>query len=264
VDVPADQDRRVVFANWLTNNSNPFFARSLSNRIWGHVVGKGIVDPVDDFRDSNPPSNPELLNYLADELLKSGFSSRHLIRTIMNSRVYQLSSQRNQFNADDEIYFSHATTRMLTAEQLLDAICTVTGQQEDFAGLPGGTKAVDLVDPPEGHKFLQVFGQPQRELPCECERSTDSNLSQALQLINGPTVHNKLRSDAGSVHQWIAAGKTDAEIIDLLYLTALSRPPLPEEQATAQNHVKSNEDRTRALEDVAWAVINSKEFLFQH
>lgn len=264
VDVPADQDRRVVFADWLTNNSNPFFARSLSNRIWGHVVGKGIVDPVDDFRDSNPPSNPELLNYLAEELLKSGFSQRHLIRTIMNSRVYQLSSQRNKYNADDEIYFSHATTRMLTAEQLLDSICSVTGQQEEFAGMPGGTKAVGLVDPPEGHKFLQVFGQPQRELPCECERSTDSNLSQALQLINGPTVHNKLRSDAGNVHQWITGGKTDAEIIDLLYLTALSRPPLPEEQATAQNHIKSNEDRTRALEDVAWAVINSKEFLFQH
>lgn len=264
VDVPADQDRRVVFANWLTNNSNPFFAKSLSNRIWGHIVGKGIVDPVDDFRDSNPPSNPELLNYLADELLKSGFSQRHLIRTIMNSRVYQLSSQRNKFNADDEIYFSHATTRMLTAEQLLDSICAVTGQSEEFAGMPGGTKAVELVDPPEGHKFLQVFGQPQRELPCECERSTDSNLSQALQLINGPTVHNKLRSASGSVHQWIAQGKTDAEIIDLLYLTALSRPALPEEQQTAQNHIKSNEDRTRAVEDIAWAVINSKEFLFQH
>ena len=264
VDVPADQDRRVVFANWLTNNSNPFFARSLSNRIWGHIVGKGIVDPVDDFRDSNPPSNPELLNYLAEELLKGGFSSKQLIRTIMNSRVYQLSSQRNKYNADDEIYFSHATTRMLTAEQLLDSICAVTGQSEEFVGLPGGTKAIELVDPPEGHKFLQVFGQPQRELPCECERSTDSNLSQALQLINGPTVHNKLRSDTGNVHKWIADGKTDAEIIDQLYLTALSRPPLTEEQQTAQSHIQSNEDRTRALEDIAWAVINSKEFLFQH
>ncbi|MFO0978137.1 MAG: DUF1549 and DUF1553 domain-containing protein [Planctomycetaceae bacterium] len=264
VDVPNDQDRRVVFANWLTNNSNPFFAKSLSNRIWGHVVGKGIVDPVDDFRDSNPPSNPELLNYLADELLKSGYSSRHLIRTIMNSRVYQLSSQRNKFNADDETYFSHATTRMLTAEQLLDAICAVTGQQEEFSGMPGGTKAVELVDPPEGHKFLQVFGQPQRELPCECERSTDSNLSQALQLINGPTVHNKLRADAGNVHRWVAEGKSDAEIIDLLYLAALSRPALPQEQATAQAHIKASEDRVKAVEDVAWAVINSKEFLFQH
>ncbi|HCP14099.1 MAG TPA: hypothetical protein DIT89_17325, partial [Planctomycetaceae bacterium] len=171
VDVAAGVDRRVVFADWLTSGSNPFFARSISNRIWGHVVGRGIVDPVDDFRDSNPPSNPELLNYLADQLVQSNFSARHLIRTIMTSRVYQLSSKRNRFNADDETYFSHATTRMLTAEQLLDAICAVTGQAEEYPGMPAGTLAIDLVDPPEGHKFLQVFGQPQRELPCECERS---------------------------------------------------------------------------------------------
>lgn len=264
VDVPADQDRRVVFADWLTSNSNPFFARSLANRIWGHVVGKGIVDPVDDFRDSNPPSNPELLDYLASELVSSGFSSRHLIRTIMNSRVYQLSSQRNKYNADDETYFSHASTRMLTAEQLLDAICAVTGQPEEFPGMPAGTKAIDLVDPPEGHKFLQVFGQPQRELPCECERSTDSNLSQALQLINGPTVHNKLRADAGNIHSWIKDGRTDAEIVNLLYSLALSRPATAQEVEIAAAHVKASEDRVRALEDVAWAVINSKEFLFQH
>jgi len=264
VDVPADQDRRVVFADWLTSNSNPFFAKSLANRIWGHVVGKGIVDPVDDFRDSNPPSNPELLDYLASELVSSGFSARHLIRTIMNSRVYQLSSQRNKYNADDETYFSHASTRMLTAEQLLDAICAVTGQPEEFPGMPAGTKAIDLVDPPEGHKFLQVFGQPQRELPCECERSTDSNLSQALQLINGPTVHNKLRADAGNIHRWITEGKTDTDIVNLLYSLALSRPATNQEIEIAAAHVKASEDRTRALEDVAWAVINSKEFLFQH
>lgn len=264
VDVPADQDRRAVFANWLTGSENPFFARSVANRIWGHVVGKGIVDPVDDFRDSNPPSNPELLNYLADELVSSGFSAKHLIRTIMASRVYQFSSQRNQFNEDDEIYFSHATTRMLTAEQLLDAICAVTGVKEDFAGMPAGTCAVDLVDPPEGHKFLQVFGQPQRELPCECERSTDSNLSQALQLINGPTVHNKLRSETGLVHQMISGGKSDAEIISTLYLTALSRDASDQEQQISAAHVAANDDRTRALEDIAWAIINSKEFLFQH
>lgn len=264
VDVPADQDRRVVFAEWLTSASNPFFAKSVANRIWGHVLGRGIVDPVDDFRESNPASNPELLDYIASELTRSGFSAKHLIRLIMNSRVYQLSSQRNRFNADDEIYFSHATTRMLTAEQLLDAICAVTGLKEDFAGMPAGTLAVELVDPPEGHKFLQVFGQPQRELPCECERSTDSNLSQALQLINGPTVHNKLRSDAGQLHQWIAGGKSDQEIVNMLYMTALSRAPVAAELETALKHVASNEDRTRALEDVAWAVINSKEFLFQH
>ncbi|MEY3457646.1 MAG: hypothetical protein RL215_803, partial [Planctomycetota bacterium] len=264
VDVPPDQDRRAVFADWLVGNSNPFFAKSLANRIWGHVVGKGIVDPVDDFRDSNPPSNPELLDFLANELISSNFSARHLIRTIMNSRVYQLSSQRNRFNADDETYFSHASTRMLTAEQLLDAICAVTGQPEEFPGMPGGTKAIDLVDPPEGHKFLQVFGQPQRELPCECERSTDSNLSQALQLINGPTVHNKLRADAGNIHRWVSENKSDTEIVNLLYSIALSRPATPQELEIAAAHVKASEDRTRALEDVAWAVINSKEFLFQH
>jgi len=264
VDVAAGDDRRVIFADWLVKPENPFFARSVANRIWGHVVGRGIVDPVDDFRDSNPPSNPELLNYLAEELTGSGYSSRHLLRTIMASRVYQLSSRRNQFNNDDEIYFSHATTRMLTAEQLLDAICSVTGLPEQFAGMPGGTRAVALVDPPEGHKFLQVFGQPQRELPCECERSTDSNLSQALQLINGPTVHDKLRSDAGNIHRWIQEGRSDEQIIDSLYLAALSRPVLPGEKETALAHIKAGEDRVRSVEDVAWAIINSKEFLFQH
>lgn len=264
VDVPADQDRRAVFAEWLTADSNPFFAKSVANRIWGHVMGRGVVEPVDDFRDSNPPSNPELLAFLASELTRSGYSAKHLIRTIMTSRVYQLGSLRNEFNADDDIYFSHANTRMLTAEQLLDAICHVTGVGESFAGMPAGTRAIDLVDPPEGHKFLQVFGQPQRELPCECERSTDSNLSQALQLINGPTVHDKIRADGGRLHQWIAAGKSDAEIVNLLYLVALNRNAAEGEVATSLAHIAANEDRTRALEDVAWAVINSKEFLFQH
>lgn len=264
VDVPADQDRRRVFAEWLTSSSNPFFAKSVANRIWGHVMGKGIVDPVDDFRDSNPPSNPELMDYIAADFAGHGFSAKHLIRTIMSSTVYQFSSQRNRYNADDEIYFSHATNRMLTAEQLLDAICAVTGLPEDFKGMPAGTLAVGLVDPPEGHKFLQVFGQPQRELACECERSTDSNLSQALQLINGPTVHEKLRSDNGLLHLAIKAGKTDQEIVEQLYLAGLSRRPMPAELETSLRHVAANENRTSALEDIAWAIINSKEFLFQH
>ncbi|MEQ9409286.1 MAG: DUF1549 and DUF1553 domain-containing protein [Fuerstiella sp.] len=264
VDVPADQDRRAVFADWLTADTNPFFARSVANRIWGHVMGRGIVEPVDDFRDSNPPSNPELLNFLVQELVASNYSAKHLIRTIMNSRVYQLSSERNTFNQDDEIYFSHATTRMLTAEQLLDAICDVTGVPEQYKGMPAGTKAIDLVDPPDGHKFLQVFGQPQRELACECERSSDSNLSQALQLINGPVVHNKVRSEQGNIHRWIAAGQSDRQIISQLYLTALSREPAEQEFETALKHIAASENRTTALEDVAWAVINSKEFLFQH
>jgi hypothetical protein len=264
VDVPAEQDRRTVFADWLTADSNPFFARSLANRIWGHVMGRGVVEPVDDFRDSNPPSNPELLDFLTQEFIAGGYSAKHLLRTIMNSRTYQLSSERNDLNSDDEAYFSHSTTRMLTAEQLLDAICDVTGVPESYAGMPAGTKAIDLVNPPDGHKFLQVFGQPQREMACECERSSDSNLSQALQLINGPVVHDKIRSKDGRLHRWIAEGKADSEIVGLLYLTALSREPMPVELQTAQQHIAAQPDRASALEDVAWAVINSKEFLFQH
>jgi Protein of unknown function (DUF1549)/Protein of unknown function (DUF1553) len=264
VDVPDDQDRRRVFADWLVADSNLFFARSMANRVWGHMLGKGIVDPVDDFRDSNPPSNPELLQYLTEEFVRNQYSTRNLVRTIATSNVYQLGSQSNPLNHDDEIYFSHATTRLLTAEQLLDAICVVSGVAESFKGVPAGTSAVGVVDPPKGHKFLEVFGQPRRELPCQCERSTDSNLSQALQLINGPTVHNKLRSDAGNVHRWIADGASDETIVEQLYLLAVNRRPSATEQKTAAAHIAANDDRTRALEDIAWAIINSKEFLFQH
>ena len=264
VDVPPENDRRKVFAEWLTNDSNPFFARSIANRIWGHVMGRGVVEPVDDFRDSNPPSNPQLLDFLTNQLVTHHYSARHLIRTIMNSQIYQLSSERNEFNADDDIYFSHATTRMLTAEQMLDAICHVTGVPESYVGMPVGTRAVDLVDPPKGHRFLEIFGQPPRELACECERSSDSNLNQALQLINGPVVHNKVRSEDGHVHNWVKSGKSNEAIIDRVYLAALSRRPKAEEVKTSLQHIAASSDRTAALEDIVWAIINSKEFLFQH
>ena len=264
VDVPNKNDRRQVFANWLTAESNPFFAKSLANRIWGHLTGRGIVEPVDDFRDSNPPSNPDLLDFLASELVNSGYSMRHLIRTIMNSQTYQLAAKRNKFNSDDELYFSHGMTRMLTAEQLLDAICQVTGVAETFPGMPIGSRAIDLADPPKTHDFLQAFGQPKRELTCECERSTDSNLGQALQLINGPIVHNKIRSPQGILHQWIAAGKSDIQIIESLYLAAFSRKPAEGEVQISLQHIATNSDRILALQDIFWAVINSKEFLFQH
>ncbi|HVW00420.1 MAG TPA: DUF1549 domain-containing protein, partial [Planctomycetaceae bacterium] len=186
VDVPADQDRREVFANWLTQPDNPFFAKATVNRVWGHLLGRGIVEPVDDFRDSNPPSNAPLLDKLADEFVKHNFSLKWAAKTIMKSRTYQLSSRKNQFNNADEIYASHATTRLLTAEQLLDAICQVTDVAENFPGLPPGTRATELPDPPTDHYFLKIFGQPQREMACQCERSNESNLSQALQMINGP------------------------------------------------------------------------------
>ncbi|MGH7202175.1 MAG: DUF1549 and DUF1553 domain-containing protein, partial [Planctomycetaceae bacterium] len=264
VDVPDGQDRRRVFADWLTAKDNPFFARAAVNRIWGHLMGRGLVDPVDDFRDSNPPSNAQLLDELARQFIENGYSRKWAIRTIMNSRLYQLSSRKNEFNAEDDIYNSHAMTRLLTAEQLLDAICQVTGVPETFAGLPVGTRAVELADPPTDHYFLKIFGQPQREMACQCERSTESNLSQALQMINGPVVHGKLRDENGRIAQLMKAGQSDEEIIETLYLAALCRRPAPEEMEAAKRHIAQGEDRRLALEDVGWAVLNSKEFLFQH
>jgi hypothetical protein len=264
VDVPADQDRRAVFAKWMTSPSNPFFAKASVNRIWGHLMGRGIVEPVDDFRDSNPPSNEELLNELANQFVKNKFSRKWAVKTIMKSRLYQLSSRKNKFNADDEIYASHANTRLLGAEQLLDAICAVTDVPENFAGMPAGTRAVELADPPTNHYFLKIFGQPQREMACQCERSNESNLSQALQMINGPVVHNKLRDANGRIAKMIAAKKSDEEIITTLYLAALSRNPVAEEMSAAKKHLAASKNRKEALEDIGWAILNSKEFLFQH
>ncbi len=264
VDVPADQDRREVFAEWLTKPENPFFAKSAVNRIWGHLMGRGIVEPVDDFRDSNPPSNAALLTELTEQFIEHGYSRKWAIRTIMNSRVYQLSARKNEFNADDEIYHSHANTRLLAAEQLLDAICQVTAIPESFSGQPAGTRAVALPAPPENHEFLKIFGQPQREMACQCERSTDSNLSQALQMINGPLVHGKLRSDSSRIKQLMDEKKSDEEIIKTLYLAAVSREPNTAELEAAKAHIAASDDRRLALEDVGWAILNTKEFLFQH
>ena len=264
VDVPADQDRRVVFAQWLTAPENPFFAKSVSNRIWGHLLGRGIVDPIDDFRDSNPPSNARLLEELSTKFAANNFSQKWAIRTICNSRTYQLSSRKNQFNKDDEIYCSHANTRLLSAEQLLDGICAVTSVPEQFPGMPLGTRACELADPPTDHYFLKVFGQPQREMACQCERSSESNLSQALQMINGPVVHNKLRADNGRIATMLKENKSEEEIITALYLAALSRVPSAEEMTASKQHIAAQQERRQAFEDVGWAILNSKEFLFQH
>ena len=179
-------DRRRALADWITSPDNMFFARSLVNRIWFHAVGKGIVDPVDDFRDSNPAANDELLDALAKDFVAHKFDVKHLLRTILNSRTYQLSSRANEWNKDDTRYFSHATTRLLSAEQLLDAICMATGEPEKYAGMPVGTRATQLPDGEIQHVFLKTFGQPARELACECERENESSLTQALQLVNGP------------------------------------------------------------------------------
>ncbi|HEY8506013.1 MAG TPA: DUF1549 and DUF1553 domain-containing protein, partial [Gemmataceae bacterium] len=229
-DVSAHGDRRAALAGWLTDPKNPFFARSVVNRVWYHLTGRGIVDPVDDFRDSNPPANDELLAALADDFAKNNFDLKRLIRTVMNSRTYQLSAEPNETNAADEKYFSHAVTKLLTAEQLLDALCDVTGVPEKYPGLPAGTRAIQLPDGEVNNPFLKTFGQPARELACECERETDSNLAQALQLINGPTINDKIRRPDNRLGKLLAANLSDNEVLNEIYLAALARLPLAEER----------------------------------
>jgi hypothetical protein len=263
-EVPADDDRREAFARWLTTPDNPFFAKVEVNRMWGHLMGRGIVEPVDDFRDSNPPASAALLDDLAKDFVAHGFDRKHTLRAILSSRTYQLSSRKNDFNRTDTKYFSHATTRLLSAEQLLDAICRVTSVDEKFAGLPAGTRATQLPSPDVDNYFLKVFGQPARETACQCERSSDSNLSQALQMINGPLVHSKVRDEKNRLRTLVTAGKADGDVVSELYLAALSRPPSEAELGAATKHITASGDRMRGLEDVCWALLNANEFLFQH
>jgi len=257
-------DRRAQLASWLTSKDNPFFAKSLVNRVWYHLMGRGIVEPVDDFRDSNPASNDELLDGLTDRFVANGYNLKDLIRTIVGSRTYQLSATPNELNADDEIYFSRATTKLLPAEVLLDAISAVTGAPTAFPGLPAGARATQIPDGRMENPFLKTFGRPARELACECERETDSNLSQALQLIGGSTVNGKLHDDNGRMAQLAASGKSPQEIAEELYLVALGRAPSESEMEAAVKHLQDAKELRPAVEDLGWVLINSKEFLFRH
>ncbi len=263
-EVPAGTDRRAAFAEWLTKPGNEFFAKSVANRVWFHLMGRGIVDPVDDFRESNPAANDELLAALATDFTKSGFKLRPLVRTILASRTYQLAAEPNESNADDAKYFSHAATKLLSAEQLLDALGDVTGVPEKFAGMPAGTRAVQLPDTDVAHPFLKTFGQPARELACECERESDGNLAQALQLINGPTINDKVKNPANRLAKLMAGPGSDRSRLDELYLTALSRTANDDEAKVALTHVEKRADKRKAWEDVLWAVLNTREFLFRH
>jgi hypothetical protein len=263
-DDSSPNDRRARLASWLSSPENPFFAKSLVNRIWFHLMGRGIVEPVDDFRDSNPACNDDLLDGLTRDFVNSGYDLKHLIRQVLESRIYQLSATTNPLNADDNLYFSHAMTRLLPAEVLLDAISTVTGASTAFNGLPKGARATQLPDGTMDNPFLKTFGRPARELACECERESESNLSQALQLIGGETVNGKLRDDNGRMAQFAKSGKRPEEITRDLYLVALCREPTPAELAAAVRHLSAAKDLRPAVEDLGWVIINSKEFLFRH
>jgi hypothetical protein len=260
----SEKDRRAVLAGWLTAPDNPFFARSVVNRLWYHVMGRGIVDPVDDFRDSNPSANDELLDALAKDFVEHHFDVKHILRTILNSRTYQLSGRSNVSNRDDNKYFSHAVIKLLTAEQMLDALCAVTEVPEKFDKYPAGTRAVQLLDGEVNHPFLKTFGQPARELPCECERNGEANLAQAMQLINGATVHAKLTFAKNRIGRLLDKKTPSAEILSELYLATLSRLPRQSEAKRFLTFVAEATDKRSAWEDVQWTLFNSKEFMFRH
>src|SRR5262249_9511442 len=236
-------DRLALLADWVASADNPFFARAQANRVWQHLMGRGIVDPGDDFRDSNPPSNPDLLDALARHLVEQKFDLRKLVRTIMTSRTYQLSATPNDVNRDDEANFSHALIRPLQAEQLFDAIAEVGGSRPRFEGFRAGTRAVQLPGvtlkrerrrrASEGETFLSVFGKPVRSLSCECERGDDSTLAQAFQLITGATLNALLAREDNRLGKLIDAGRSDAQILDELYLAALCRLPTEVERKAA-------------------------------
>lgn len=259
------QDRRQAFVDWLVRPENPFLARVEANRIWSQLFARGIVDPIDDFRDSNPPTNRPLLDALTKQFVDNGFNRRELIRTILQSRTYQASYETTPFNEKDSLYFSHQSPRLLSAEQLLDAINQLTQTEQTFAGLPAGTKATQIPAPDLAKvDFLKVFGQPERSTVCACERSEDSNLSMAIELFNGATVHEKLKNPKNRFRNLIAEGKPLDEIIKNLYLAGLSRNPTNEELQESLKHCQSRPDPLLGLEDLCWVLINTDEFLFQH
>jgi hypothetical protein len=263
--IPPSGDPREALAAWVRSPENPFFAKATVNRVWKHLFGRGIIDPADDIRDSNPASNDELLEALTAHFIKTKFDMKGLIRIILNSRTYQLSSKPSENNADDEVMFSHSVARQLSAEQLMDAIIAVTGLPEKFPGLPAGYRATQLPDTSIDIPFLRTFGQPKREIACDCERDSSSNLSQVLQLVNGDFVHKKITGTGGRLDKLIAAKKSDAEIVEELYFAALARPPRPAELDAAGKHIAgAGAARRQGLEDVLWALLNSREFLFQH
>lgn len=263
--VRPNEDRREFLAHWLTSPDNPFFARAAVNRIWYHLFGQGLVDPVDDLRSTNPASNEELLGALTDDFIRHGFDRKYLIRTILTSRTYQLAAQTTPTNAADVKYFSHARVRLLQAEQLLDAIGAATGATEKFVGFPVGTPAVALPDGEFRHPFLAAFGRPARAMACECERDADTNLSQALQLVGGRLVQEKVHSAAGRVARLIASGQSSAAIVDELFLASLSRYPTIQERSVLVDRLDADSARRQQVaEDILWALINHKEFLFQH
>lgn len=259
-------DRRVKLADWLTSPKNPFFARNLANRFWGYLMGRGLVEPLDDLRATNPASNPELLDALAEDFIAHKYDLRHLLRTIMNSRAYQLSSDVQAGNKADvlNVHYARFAVRRLAAEQLADAIDFATGTREKYAGLPLGTRAIQLPDTSVKSYLLDVFGRPARQITCECERTTQPNIAQAMHLLNGDFLNKKIADPTGRVEKYFKDKKDLQAVVEELYLVALSRPPRPAEVTRALSWIGRAPSAREGVQDLLWALLNSREFLFVH
>ncbi len=263
----SDSDPRSMLANWMTSLENRWFSRAISNRLWSHFLGRGLVEPIDDMRDTSPSSNEPLLQALAKFTADQRFDLKQLIRAITNSQVYQLSSEPNESNARDHQNFSHAAMRAIPAEVLLDAICQATGRPEKFVLQPEGTRAIQLWDNRVNHYFLQVFGRPLRATACECERINEPSVAQVLHLMNAPEIQAKISHPRGRVQQLNRTGKTSSEIVNELYLATYSRLPRNSERESAVAFLDAATAtglRTQAAEDLLWTLMNTTEFLFNH
>jgi hypothetical protein len=269
MEVGGEDDPRVKLVDWMVDPKNPFFARAVANRYWAHFFSRGIVDPIDDMRVTNPPSNPELLDALAKSLIDSKFSLKTLVKTIVKSRTYQLSAIPNEFNKNDKQAYARYYPKRLGAEVLLDALCQVTDSPSQFGGLPtdkyAPKRAIQLPDESFTSYFLDVFGRPQRISACECERVSEANLAQALHLLNSDEVQNKLSRSGGRADALVNPKdtRTDAQKIEELFLWAFARKPTPEDMKAALEHLKKHDAQKKvAYENILWALINTKEFIF--
>ncbi len=260
--VDANAHRREQLSQWLTAKENPYFARSIVNRYWSYFLGRGIIDPVDDIRASNPASNSELLDALTKDFTDNGYDLKRLIRIICTSATYQRSLETNDWNDDDTMNYSHAVPRRLSAEQLYDSIIQATGAPRALPGVPAGFRASELPDSQVEVAFLDMFGRPPRESPCECERTTDVSLGQTLNMVNGPTIGDAIAHPDGIIAKTLAAGATNEQLIETVYLSTLCRRPSAEEMARSVEYFSTVATPKEATEDLAWALINSPGFLF--
>ena len=262
-EVAKGEDRREVLSNWIASTNNPYFAKNMANMVWAHFVGKGIIDPVDDVRVSNPAINPELLEALGGKFMDYKYDFKKLVRDICNSRTYQLSTRVNESNALDDRNFSHAGIRRMRAEVLLDVINEVTESNDKFQGLPRGARAVEIADGNVNNYFLTTFGRATRGTVCSCEVRTEPNLSQALHLLNGDSTQGKIAS-GGVIKKLLAKYKEPSKVIEELYVRCLARSPTEKETAKLKGYFGSGKPDEQVLTDIFWALLNTKEFIFNH